>query len=174
MTKPATLSRAAEHLAAYLGMRPGALLVAYEASYQGVVDALVDVLRSSGEVVELLVVESVDPADLRARLLAAEKFLCAFNRRFATGVSEHVTVMVECGVDAAERAYTLSDISSDFTEVFQADPEEIAGATPRSSGFSKREEFSRCGTPVARTFAWSSTSSMSGSTRTATPRPTTP
>lgn len=122
------LRRASWHLLDYLDLRPGRALIAYEPAYAGIATAVASVAESRGGGIDLLPVQDVDPAELRSRLVGAEKFLCAFNRTFADGLSERVSVMVECGVEQAERAYTLSDISADFVRVFQSDPWDIADA----------------------------------------------
>lgn len=122
---------AASHLIDYLDLRPGSVLFAYEKPYRQVAAAAAEAGRSRATQVDLLAVDAVTPDELRRRLMAADKFLCAFNRTFATGLSEHVKVMVECGVEWPERAFTLSDISADFVRIFQADPWVIADLNAR-------------------------------------------
>ena len=126
-----SLRTAVYHLLDYLDLRPGSALFAYEKPYRQLATAVAEAGRSRGTAVDLLAVETVTPDQLRTRLMAADKFLCAFNRTFAAGLTEHVDVMVECGVEWPERAYTLSDISADFVRILQADPRVIADLNAR-------------------------------------------
>lgn len=131
MAPAASLRTAVFHLLDYLDLRPGNTLFAYENPYRHVAAAIAQAGRDRGKCIDLLAVETVTPDELRTLLKTADKFLCAFNRTFATGLTEHVQVMVECGVEWPERAYTLSDISADFERVFQADPWVIADLNTR-------------------------------------------
>jgi len=118
--------RAVLHLFDYLDMRTGDLLVAYEPAYAAIVDDILAIARETGRIVTPLPVESVSATQLASELEQAPKFLCAFNRQFGKGLTAHVDTMIECGVEFAYKAFTLSDISHEFVNVFQSDPVHIA------------------------------------------------
>lgn len=122
---PARRRQAVRHLFEYLDMRPGQPLVAYERAFAPIVRELRDYAMSTGKSLDLLDVESVSPAELHERLTSAEKFLCAYNRTFATGLTPHVEVMSERAVELAYRAYTITDLSEAFFTVFQECPSAI-------------------------------------------------
>jgi len=118
--------RAALHLFDYLDLRAGDLLVAYEPAYDAIVCDLMTVARETDRKIIVLPVDSISAAQLATELRGAPKFLCAFNRQFGSGLTEHVNTMIECGVEFAHKAFTLSDISHEFVSVFQSDPVYIA------------------------------------------------
>lgn len=122
---PKQRRQAARHLFEYLNMRPGRPLIAYERAFAPIVRELEAYAASAGEAVDVLEVESVSPGELRERLSYAEKFLCAYNRTFATGLTPHVDVMSERSVELAHRAYTITDLSEAFFTVFQECPSAI-------------------------------------------------
>lgn len=125
------LRRAAGHLLDYLDGRPGRPLVAYEADYAYVARALSAVAAERGTHIELLAVEGVAPEELRRCLASADKFLCAFNRRYQNGFDERVRLLIEYATSRAERAFTLSDISDDFIRIFQVPPARITDLNRR-------------------------------------------
>jgi leucyl aminopeptidase (aminopeptidase T) len=113
---------AISHLFAYLETRPGDLLFAFEPAYQAIAELYEKLTPSK---TELLSVYSITSQELHKRLTQAEKFICAFNRTFEKGFTEHVATMIERSTTLSRKAFTLSDISRDFFDVFQAKPERI-------------------------------------------------
>jgi hypothetical protein len=113
---------AIRHLLSYLDTRPGKLTIAFEPAYLYVAEALKAISRRS---VQLLPASDITPDQLFSALTASEKFLCAFNRTFAAGFTPHVDVMIERSTSLSIKAFTLTDISADFFNVFQSDPKAI-------------------------------------------------
>ncbi len=116
---------AVEHLFQYLDARPGRLLFAYESSYLPIVTAVRKFLQQKPHEVDFLVVEDCTPEVLFDKLSSAEKFLCAFNRTFGSGLTEQVKIMTERATTLGTRAYTLADLSAAFFGVFQTCPSDI-------------------------------------------------
>jgi leucyl aminopeptidase (aminopeptidase T) len=117
--------KAVRHLFEYLDMRPGVPLVAYERAFAPIARELLQYAAEAERPLDVLQVETVDPATLHERLTEADKFLCAYNRTFATGFTPHVEVMSERAVELAYRAYTITDLSEAFFDVFQECPSAI-------------------------------------------------
>lgn len=117
--------RACAHLFQYLNMRPGVPLVAYEPAFQPVVDALLVYASELNLPLEVLDVTTVSVSDLDARLEAADKFLCAYNRTFGTGFAPYIDVMAQYTIDRAAHSYTITDMSKAFFGVFQECPTDI-------------------------------------------------
>jgi leucyl aminopeptidase (aminopeptidase T) len=117
---------ALRHLFVYLNTRPGKkILFAYEPAYELIAQRTALVSEQFETQVELVPVYEISAEELFERLTGAEKFVCAFNRNFETGFTKHVDVMIERSTSLSLKSFTLSDISRDFFNVFQAVPEKI-------------------------------------------------
>ena len=125
--------RAIRHLFEYLDARAGKVLIAYESAYHPIVRDIEKYALAHGRAddIELCFIENYTPEELYLRLTASEKFLCAFNPTWGSGFTEYVSVMSERATSLANKAYTLSDMSSVFYDVFQACPRIISGLNLR-------------------------------------------
>jgi leucyl aminopeptidase (aminopeptidase T) len=103
----------------------------YERAYSNIVEALRQYANGEGREVRTLAVEPLDDRELFDLLSGADKFVCAFNRQYRPGLAPHVRVMIERATTLAGRAYTLSDLSDVFFEVFQVSPDRIADLNRR-------------------------------------------
>jgi hypothetical protein len=116
---------AVSHLFQYLDARPGNLTVAYEDAYRPVAAAITTFAAETDREVTMIPVEELQPDELYECLTSAEKFLCAFNRIFESGLTERLLVMTERATTLSAQAYTLADMSAAFYDIFQACPENI-------------------------------------------------
>jgi aminopeptidase len=123
--------RAIEHLFRYLDARPGRLLFAYEATYQPIANEAILFARETGLDVDFLPVDECKPSDLFNHLTSAEKFLCAYNTTYGTGMSGNALIMTERATTLSLRAYTLADLSAAFFDVFQSCPDRIKSLNER-------------------------------------------
>src|SRR4051794_26684402 len=97
--------RACAHLFEYLDMRPGVAHIAYEPAFAPVVDALIAFAHEVDTPLVTLDVTTVSVSELNAFLASAPKFLCAYNRTFATGLRPYIDVMAGYAVDRAIAAF---------------------------------------------------------------------
>jgi leucyl aminopeptidase (aminopeptidase T) len=116
---------AIRHLFEYLDVRPGVPLLVYERTYEPIVAAATHFATAHGKPLRTQPVEHLSEDELFDLLSSAEKFVCAFNRQYRTGLSRHVQVMIERATTLAQRAYTLSDVSEVFFDLFQVPPKQI-------------------------------------------------
>lgn len=118
-------TRAADHLLDYLEARAGALTVLYEPSYQDIIAELLVTSERRGSIIQSHSIERLSLDEITEILNGAEKFLCAFNNHYANGVDDKIRCMIQFGVERASCAFTLTDISEVFWDIFQIAPSAI-------------------------------------------------
>lgn len=115
--------KAVEHLFTYLDARKGDLIIFYEKSYEPVMKAIREFLDiNDRKDVIINRVNDYSGEEIFKILTESEKFLCAFNPTWDVGFSTKMDIMSERAMEHAYKAYTLSDMSAVFFDVFQACP----------------------------------------------------
>lgn len=118
-------TRAANHLLDYLEVRAGTLTALYESAYQDIIAELLIAAEQRGSHVRAYNVDNINLDEITQILDRAEKFLCAFNNHYANGIDDKIRRMIQFGVERSSCAYTLTDISDVFWDIFQVPPSTI-------------------------------------------------
>ena len=120
--------RAIRHLFEYLDARPGKTLIVFEKAYFPIIHDINQYTISAGrsDDIEICFIEKHSPKELYKKLESSEKFLCAYNLNWEEGATDHMKIISECLALFENKAYTISDMSAAFYDIFQACPSLIS------------------------------------------------